>query len=109
MLGMTALGALLLMYLMYQPSPASAAADDDDDDSQEPPPPPPRNFTIEQLHVRGVECCHGYGLFPVSGAQQHDVCLNVSICQAYCCASEPWSDPSALELSYSHSRAGTCT
>ncbi|CAN0350866.1 unnamed protein product [Pylaiella littoralis] len=46
-LGMTALGALMLIYLMYQPAPAAAAADDDDSPD---PPPPPRNFTIEQLH-----------------------------------------------------------
>lgn len=47
MLGMTAVGALVLMYLMYQPRPDATAADDDDSE----PPPPPRNFTIEQLHV----------------------------------------------------------
>jgi len=46
MLGMTAVGALVLMYLMYQPRPDAAAADDDSE-----PPPPPRNFTIEQLRV----------------------------------------------------------
>lgn len=49
MLGMTALGALLLTYLMYQPAAAVATADDDE--SAPDPPPPPRNFTIEQLHV----------------------------------------------------------
>eukprot|EP00903_Cladosiphon_okamuranus_P016704 g15397.t1 len=47
MLGMTAVGALLLMYLMYQPA---SAADQDQDESTPEPPPPPRNFTIEQLH-----------------------------------------------------------
>lgn len=51
MLGMTALGALLLMYLMFQPAPAATA---DDDESAPDPPPPPRNFTIEQLHVSRV-------------------------------------------------------
>lgn len=48
MLGMTAVGALLLMYLMYQPA---STADQDQDESTPEPPPPPRNFTIEQLHV----------------------------------------------------------
>ncbi|CAN0009604.1 unnamed protein product [Scytosiphon promiscuus] len=48
MLAMTALGALLLMYLMYQP--ARMVEEDDADESTPDPPPPPRNFTIEQLH-----------------------------------------------------------
>ncbi|CAM9184948.1 unnamed protein product [Hapterophycus canaliculatus] len=48
MLAMTALGALLLIYLMYQP--ARMTDPDDADDSAPEPPPPPRNFTIDQLH-----------------------------------------------------------
>ncbi|CBJ32444.1 conserved unknown protein [Ectocarpus siliculosus] len=47
MLGFTALGALVLMYLMFQPARAPAT---DDDESAADRPPPPRNFTIEQLH-----------------------------------------------------------
>lgn len=48
MLAFTALGALVLMYLMFQPARAPAT---DDDESALDRPPPPRNFTIKQLHV----------------------------------------------------------
>lgn len=46
MLVMTSLGALLLIYLMYQPAPAVEVGDPEPD-----PPEPPRNFTKEQLLV----------------------------------------------------------
>lgn len=62
MLGMTAVGALVLMYLMYQPQPGAAAGDDDDSE----PPPPPRNFTVEQLHVStraGRKACAWFWFF----------------------------------------------
>lgn len=48
-LAMTAIGALLLIYLMYQP--ARTAEEDAADEMPPDPPAPPRNFTIEQLHV----------------------------------------------------------
>lgn len=80
MLGMTAVGALLLMYLMYQPSPAAAAADDDDDSPE--PPPPPRNFTSEQLHVSGVECCHGYGFRRQVHSSMTCICMYLPVVYA---------------------------
>ena len=46
MLVMTSLGALLLIYLMYQPAPAVDLGEPEPD-----PPEPPRNFTKEQLLV----------------------------------------------------------
>lgn len=46
MLGMTALGALLLMYLMYQPAPSTSRQEQERD-----PPEPQRNFTNEQLNA----------------------------------------------------------
>ena len=60
MLGMTAVGALMLMYLMYQPaSGASTTSTADEDESSLEPPPPPRNFTIEQLHVSSAQSSKG--------------------------------------------------
>lgn len=44
MVVMTAVGALLLIYLMYQPSPPADAEEPAPD-----PPEPPRHFTAEQL------------------------------------------------------------
>lgn len=52
MLGMTAVGALLLIYLMYQPAPSATPTPEEPENE---PPPPPRNFTIDQLHVRIVQ------------------------------------------------------
>lgn len=46
---MTALGALMLAYLLYQPAPAAAPEEPKPD-----PPQPPRNFTTEQLHASGA-------------------------------------------------------
>ena len=38
MLGMTGVGALLLMYLMYQPAPAASDSTGEDEPAPEPPP-----------------------------------------------------------------------